>query len=170
VTETVQKALFYHYLLAGLGLVLLAVVWALGWVVAPEGLYEGKERATQLLIVTALVQASWNLLSCVVAAGFFHAASVNAAKTFRSYQSASLRLLFLGIVFVFPVPFMTNVLGAEVPGRILALFVVVISMAGIMFGRARIRMIGRRLAELEDSENALPLAPFETPPTESSEL
>ena len=148
-SDQVRKAISQHYILAGLGLVLLACVWALGWMVSPSGLYEAKPNALKLLLLTTLILAAWNLMSCVVAAGFFHAASVHGAKTYKAYKVASFRLLFFGIIFVFPIPLATTVLGPEPPGRILSLFVIVISMAGILFARARIRMIGRRLTELE---------------------
>lgn len=155
-SDQVRKAISRHYILAGLGLVLLACVWALGWMVSPSGLYEGKPGAWKLLLLTTIILAAWNLMSCVVAAGFFHAASVHTASTFKAYKAASFRLLFFGVIFVFPIPLASSVLGPELPGRILALFVIVISMAGILFGRARIRMIGRRLSELEAlNESAL---------------
>ena len=164
-SEQVRKALIQLYILAGLGLVLLAVVWVAGWFIAPLGLYEGKDDPGLLLLLTTLVLGAWNLLSCVIAAGFFHAASRNGAKTFRHFKNASLRLVFIGVLFLFPVPLMTHVLGGEIEGRALALFVIVISMAGIAFGRARIRMIGNRLAELEHLAEAQTLAPFEEPQT-----
>jgi len=156
-----RKPTFYHYLVAGLGLVLLAVVWAMGWLTALPDPLEGKEQAGLLMVLTALVLGAWNLVSCVIAAGFFHAASKHPAKTFLSYRAASLRLVFMGVLFVFPVPLMTQVLGADPRGRALALLVIGISMAGIAFGRARIRIIEKRLIELPEEKAPPKLAPFQ---------
>jgi len=169
-TDTVRKALFYHYLLAGLGLVLLAVLWAFGFFTAPSGLYEGSEKSSKLLLITALTLASWNLMSCVCAAGFFHAASKALSDTFEAYKATSLRLFFMGIIFVFPVPLMTSILGTELYGRVYSLFIIVISMAAIMFGRARINLIGERLNQFETGEDDKPLAPFEEATSMSDDL
>lgn len=169
-SESVRKALFYHYLLAGLGLVLLAIIWAFGFFTAPSGLYDSPDKSGKLLLITALTLASWNLMSCVCSAGFFHAASKALADTYNAYKAVSLRLFFLGIVFVFPVPLMTSVLGSELFGRIYALFIIAISMATILFGRARINAIAKRLEEYESGEDSPQLAPFEESTATSEEL
>ncbi len=167
-SEKTKKALFYHRLIAGLGLVMLAVVWASGWFLGPGTVYNGDSEADPrlLLLMTTLILASWNLLSCVIAAGFFHAANKHTASTFEGYKLFSLLLVLAGILFLFPVPLMTGALGSDAPGRAMALLVTGISMAGIAFGRARLRAIGERLEELlnqqdpEIQEEPKPLAPF----------
>jgi len=146
--DSVRKAIFPHYLIAGLAMVLLAVVWAAGWLTSPRGLYEGHNNPRNLILITALVLAAWNLLSCVITAGFYHAASKHPANTFRLYRNASVRMMLLGTLFLFPVPVMTYVLGGEPYGRALAIIITGISLAGIVFGRARIRVIQERLGEL----------------------
>ncbi len=153
--------MFYYYLIAGTGLVLLAFVWAAGWMTAPANPFEDGENPGRLMMLTALVLGAWNLVSCVIAAGFFHAASKHPAETFRGYRLASIRLFFMGVAFLFPVPLMTQVMGSDPTGRALAIVIVGISMAGIVFGRARINAIGERLGELAEAEDALPLAPFQ---------
>ncbi|MCK4719064.1 hypothetical protein KAU08_00320, partial [bacterium] len=108
--ERVRKAIFPHRLTAGLGMVLLAIVWAFGWITAPSNIFNEPDSTLKLFLIT-IVLGSWNLLCCVIAAGFFHAASVNQAKTFVKYRIVSLLLLILGTLILFPVPMMSQVLG-----------------------------------------------------------
>ncbi len=142
-------------------MVLLAAVWALGWYTPPDP-FSGTEAPLVLIIVTATVLASWNLVAGVIAAGFFHASSIHPASTFRSYRLASLRLMAVGIFWLFPVPLMAQVLGATAAGRALSLLVTVISIAAIVFGRARLHLVEERLDELSriDARMAT-LAPWE---------
>lgn len=158
--KLVQKAIFPHRLAAGLGMVLLAIVWAYGWITAPSNLFLHEEHAGLMRYLTTLILAAWNLLSCVIAAGFFHAASINKPVTFRKYRLASLWLLIGGIIFLFPVPFMTQVLGREPVGRALALIITGMSFAAIAFGRARINVIYNRLKEFAESAEHYGLIPF----------
>jgi predicted membrane channel-forming protein YqfA (hemolysin III family) len=163
VNDSVRKAIFPLYLIAGLAMVLLAAVWAQGWFTSPLDLYEGHDNPGILILVTALVLAAWNLISCVIAAGFYHAASKHPATHFRQYRNASIRLMLMGTIFLFPVPLMTYVLGGEPYGRALALLITGISLAGVVFGRARIKAIGKRLGTmLEAEKHDSSLAPLPT--------
>ncbi|MCK4719033.1 hypothetical protein KAU08_00165, partial [bacterium] len=99
-------------------------------------------------------------LCCVIAAGFFHAASVNQAKTFVKYRIVSLLLLILGTLILFPVPMMSQVLGDGAIGRAMALLVTGMSFAAIAFGRARINVIYTRLMEFTESGEGESLIPF----------
>jgi len=154
-TEKVDtgRAVFPHRLVAGLALVLLAVVWSFGWLTSQTGLYDGHENGILLRNLTALTLAAWNLIACVVAAGFFHAASVNNAKTYRGFRNISLIFIIVGVLFLFPIPFMTGVLGAELPGRALSLVIVGISFAGVAFGRARILAIQKKLKGMAEPQS-----------------
>ncbi len=158
--DQISKAIFPHYLIAGLGMVLLVCVWAFGWKTSPAQLYDGLESPALMLILISLVLAGWSLLSCVIAAGFFHAASKHPAKTFNAFRNASIRLMLLGTIFLFPVPVMTYVLGSEMTGRALALVITGISLAGIVFGRARIKVIERHLTALSVAEEREELTPL----------
>ncbi|MCX6645915.1 MAG: hypothetical protein NTY09_06125 [bacterium] len=158
--KSAQKAIFPHRLAAGLGLVLLAIVWAFGWITAPPNLFIHEEHAAIMRLMTTLILGAWNLLSCVLAAGFFHAASINQAKTLMGYRLVSLWLIILGIIILFPVPLMTQVLGKEPVGRALALVITGMSFAAIAFGRARINVIYGRLKEIGESEEHAGLVPF----------
>lgn len=149
-----------YRLAAGIVMVLLAVVWAIGWFTSPTNLFAGTEAPVVLSILTALVLGAWNLIACVIAAGFFHAASVIHAETWRGFRSASLRLVLTGMIFLFPVPLMAQVLGSSIPGRALALFITGMSIAAVIFGRARINSIGERLREFAEAEELPKLAPL----------
>jgi len=138
-------------------MVLLAAVWLAGWFISPANLFADTDAPLLLALLTALVLAAWNLLGCVIAAGFFHAASRHPAMTFRGFRAASLRLTILGILFLFPVPLMAQVLGSSPQGRALALLVTAMSLAAVVFARARIRLIARRLALLEELSKLAPL-------------
>lgn len=157
--ERVRKAIFPHRLTAGLGMVLLAIVWAFGWITAPSIIYTEPDSILKLRLIT-VVLGSWNLLCCVIAAGFFHAASVNQAKTFMKYRMVSLLLLILGILVLFPVPMMSQVLGDGAIGRAMALLITGMSFAAIAFGRARINAIYTRLLEFTESDEGASLIPF----------
>jgi len=143
-------------------MVLLAAIWAAGWF-APSDSFTGADFPWVHMALSAGTLAAWNLLGCVIAAGFFHAASKHAASAFRRYRLASLRLLIIGIIFVFPVPIMAQMLGRSPQGRALALLITAMSIATIIFGRARIKLIEDRLAHLarlEDEDASL--APWES--------
>lgn len=156
----VQRAIFPHRLFAGLGMVLLAAIWAVGWFTPPDP-YSSTSEPLFLMSVTALVLASWNLLACVIAAGFFHAGSVHPAGTFGYYRNASFRMQLMGLIMLFPVPIMAQVLGASPLGRTLAMLITTMSIAAILFGRARFRMIESRLYQLAgNEEEAASLEPF----------
>jgi hypothetical protein len=110
--------------------------------------------------LTTLVLGAWNLLSCVISAGFFHAASIAKAATFGQYKIKSLWFFIGGIIFLFPVPLMTQVLGREPVGRALALIITCMSLATIAFGRARINAIYSNLWEIAESEDHANLLPY----------
>ena len=142
-------------------MVLLAIIWAAGWFTPPDS-FEGNENRILLIAITATVIAAWSLLASVIAAGFFHAASKHSSNTVRGYKFASLRLLIVGIIFLFPGPIMAQVLGMSMTGRALALFITAISISTILFGRARINQIEGRIAVLESGAVEHPLlAPWE---------
>ena len=158
--DPVRRAILPFRLAAGIGMVLLAVVWVVGWFTSPQNLFANTESPIVLAVLTTLVLGAWNLIACVIAAGFFHAASVHHAANFRAYRSAGLRLVLVGIIFLFPVPMMTEVLGSNIPGRALALVITGMSIAAIIFGRARINIIAKRLEELAVPEELPKLAPL----------
>jgi hypothetical protein len=160
VAEFSQKALLPYRLTAGIVMVLLAIVWATGWFMSPANLFAGTEAPVVLTVLTSLVLGAWNLIACVIAAGFFHAASVIQAETYRAYRNASLRLVLIGMIFLFPVPLMAQVLGSSIQGRSLALFITGMSIATVIFGRARINSIGERLREYAEAEELPKLAPL----------
>jgi len=160
VTEFPKRAILPFRLTAGIVMVLLAIVWVLGWFTSPANLFTGTEAPVVLSILTALVLGAWNLIACVIAAGFFHAASVIHAETYFAYRNASLRLVLIGMIFLFPVPLMTQVLGSSIPGRALALLITGMSIAAVIFGRARINSIGEHLIELAEAEEFPKLAPL----------
>jgi hypothetical protein len=160
IKQKISQAMFPFRLTAGLGMVLLAVVWSIGWMTAPRDLYTHNPQPALLLSLTSIVLIIWNLVSCVIAAGFFHAASKHAAHTFKSYLNASLRLVIMGVIFVFPVPLMSAVLGSESVGRVLALVIMGMSIAAIVFGRARMKMIENRLYDIAKAEELNVLAPM----------
>jgi hypothetical protein len=136
-----------HRLAAGIGMVLLAIVWAAGWFASGDPFKEMDSPATVMGIIAGVFVA-WNLLSSVIAAGFFHAASTNPSTTYRGYRTASFRLVVTGILMLFPVPLMAQSLGNSPWGRALALIITGISMAAIIFGRARLAQIENRLNAL----------------------
>lgn len=141
-------------------MVLLALVWAVGWFTSPLNLFAATDKGLVLSLLTTMVLGAWNLIGCVIAAGFFHAASVNPAETFRHYRNASLRLILIGMIFLFPVPLMTQVLGSSIQGRALALLITGMSIATVLFGRARINAVAGRLHQLAESEELSKLAPL----------
>lgn len=152
---------FPHRLIAGLGMVLLAIVWAAGWFTPPDP-FKGTESPALLMVITATVIGAWTLLSAVIAAGFFHAASKHPAKTYRKYRMASLRLLLAGLLILFPGPVIAQVLGTTMAGRALALLITSISIATIVFGRARIIQMESHMAALLRQEGDLSqLEPWE---------
>jgi hypothetical protein len=128
-------------------MVLLALLWASGWFTGGDK-FKDVENPLAVMGIVAAVFAAWNLLSAVIAAGFFHAASVYPAKTYLSYKAASLRLVICGILMLFPVPIMAQVLGDSATGRALALIITSISIAAVIFSRARLRLIENRLMAL----------------------
>ena len=146
-----RKAVFMHRLAAGTGMVLLALVWAAGWFTGADPFIK-LESASAVMGIVAAVFAAWNLLAGVIAAGFFHAASVYPAASFRKYQNSSLRLVVTGIIFLFPVPIAAQVLGNSPWGRALALVITGISICAIIFGRARLRLIESRLNTLAEGQ------------------
>ena len=163
----IRSPAFPHRLAAGLAMVLLAVIWATGWFTPPDP-FVASEKPLLMMLILALVFVAWNLLSCAVAAGFFHAASKHPASTFRAYRNASLRLVILAVLFLFPIPIAAQVLGSSPGGRALSLFVTLISLAGVVFGRTRLNLIELRLLELASGSEPQPkpellpsLAPFE---------
>jgi len=160
--DRVRKAILPHRLFAGLGMVLLAVTWAAGWFTPPDP-FEGARSPRVLMSLTALVFTAWNLLACVIAIGFFHAGSVHFAKSFKAFRNGSLRLELAGLIMLYPVPIMAQVLGPTPEGRVYSLFITAMSIAAVMFGRARLRKIEFRLSDLADQERpADSLAPFES--------
>ena len=160
--------MFPHRLIAGTGMVLLAAVWAAGWFTPPDP-YADTESPLLLMVLTAATLAAWNLLACVVAVGFFHAAGLHPGKTFRAFRLGSLRLEIMGVIFLFPVPLMAQVLGGSALGRSLALFITAMSIAAVMFGRARMRLVESHLGELaRRDEQAFEPAPSLAPWEESS--
>ncbi len=166
--KPVSKVSFPHRLVAGLGMVLLAVIWVAGWL-ARSDIYTDTESPMLFLVLTATVLAAWTLLTAVIAAGFFHAANKHPANTFRAYRNASLRLLVGGVLILFPGPLMALVLGSTAEGRALALVVTAISISAILFGRARIHLIEARLSELAAMDDeTVSLAPWETTEKRSS--
>ena len=138
---------------------LLAAVWATGWFTFGNPFKDAQTPLVQIGL-TACVLIAWNLLATVIAAGFFHAAGIYPAKRFRSYRNASLRLVIVGIILLFPVPAMAQVLGNTPPGRALALVITGMSIAAIVFGRARLILIQERLRVLSGSAKGS-LAPIE---------
>jgi hypothetical protein len=140
-------------------MVLLAMVWAAGWFTLPDA-FEDTRAPIVVMGLIAGVFTAWNLLACVVAAGFFHAASVLSAVKYRAYRGASLRLVIVGIVLLFPVPIAAQVLGNSPLGRALSLIITAMSIMAIVFGRARLRLIERRLESLAEGDKIL-LAPIE---------
>jgi hypothetical protein len=143
-----------HRLAAGIGMVLLAIVWAAGWFTSGNP-FSGMDSSAAVMGIIAGVFVAWNLLSSVIAAGFFHAASLNPATTYRGYKSASLRLVITGIIMLFPVPLMAQSLGNSPWGRALALIITGISMAAIIFGRARLGQIETRLNALAKRDKVM---------------
>jgi len=140
-------------------MVLLAMVWAAGWFTLPDA-FKDTQAPIVVMGLIAGVFAAWNLLACVISAGFFHAASVLSAVKYRAYRGASLRLVIVGIVLLFPVPIAAQVLGNSPLGRALSLIITGMSIAAIVFGRARLRLIERRLESLVEGDKIL-LAPIE---------
>jgi hypothetical protein len=128
-------------------MVLLALLWASGWFTGVDK-FRDVENPLAVMGIVAAVLAAWNLLSAVIAAGFFHAASVYPSKTFKAYKAASFRLVLCGLIMLFPVPVMAQVLGNSAGGRALALIITSISIAGVIFSRARLRLIENRLTSL----------------------
>jgi hypothetical protein len=159
VKNPVEQAILSHRIVAGLGMVLLAVVWAIGWF-TPGNPFKNAESPGVQISLTAAVFVAWNLLAAVIAAGFFHAASVHPAKLFGKYRRASLFLVVIGIVLLFPVPIMAQILGTSPLGRAYALLITGMSIAAIVFGRARLRLIQERLAALSGCVKTS-LAPIE---------
>ena len=155
----VDQAILPHRIVAGIGMVLLAVVWAIGWL-TPGDPFENAQAPAVQISLTASVLVAWNLLAAVIAAGFFHAASVYPAKLFGKYRSTSLFLVVIGIILLFPVPIMAQILGTSPLGRAYALLITGMSIAAIVFGRARLKLIQERLASLSGSVKAS-LAPIE---------
>jgi hypothetical protein len=159
VKDPSQTAILPYRLIASLAMVLLAVIWAMGW-------FAGRDRFAEsvsplvLVSLTASVFLAWSLVAAVIAAGFFHAASIHSATTYRGYRAASLTLVIIGILLLFPVPLMATVLGHSPVGRALALLVTCVSIAAIIFGRARLGMIHDRLTRLYEGSN-VSLAPIE---------
>lgn len=140
-------------------MVLLAVVWVWGWFSGIDPFNrEGQPRV--LIFLMAAVLSAWNLLAAVIAAGFFHAASIYKTDSFRAYRNASFRLVLTGILFLFPIPLASYVLGVSPLGRALSLFIVAISISAIIFGRARLQIVENRLYELAESSKPA-LAPIE---------
>lgn len=145
---------------AGTGMVLLAVVWASGWFI-PIHSFEDTQSTAVLITLIACVFMAWNLLAGVIAAGFFHAASHYDATGFKAYKNASLRLVITGIVVLFPMPLAALVLGHSPLGRALSLVITCISIAAIVFGRQRLRIIEERLAFFAKRHGSSTLVPIE---------
>jgi hypothetical protein len=133
-------------------MVLLATLWAAGWFTSGDP-FKDMDSPAAVMGIVAGVFAAWNLVSSVIAAGFFHAASLNPSTTYRGYKNASFRLVVTGIIMLFPVPVMAQVLGNSPWGRALALVITGISIAAIIFGRARLSQIETRLNALAKREN-----------------
>lgn len=155
----IEKSVFPHRLAAGIGMVSLSLVWAAGWFIESNA-FRNSSSSFVLITLPALVFMAWNIVSGVIAAGFFHAASRHHMKSFKAYRKASLGLLIIGILFLFPVPIMALSLGNSTLGRVYSLIITGISIAAIIFGRARIEQIREKLGNLASSGKP-DLAPFE---------
>jgi hypothetical protein len=162
VKDPVRTAILSYRIAAGIGMVLLAVVWAGGWFI-PGDVFENTQSPGVLIGLVAAVFAAWNLLAAVIATGFFHAASHYTAKTYGAYRSASFRLVILGLLVLFVVPLAALVLGTSPIGRALSLAITGISICAIIFGRARLRVIESRLISYaaEDRSTLVPIEEVE---------
>lgn len=128
-------------------MVLLALLWAAGWLNGADP-FKNSQYPSMLIYILGGVFLAWALLSSVIASGFFHAASIYKSPNLHAYRRSALRLVITGLIILFIVPTMAQSLGNSPIGRTLSLFVTAISLCAIIFNRARMVIIENRMREM----------------------